>query len=191
MENKLLYKDDVKEYAKGYIQNALYFGIATAGALVATYFALDVLPLHIILACVAAVTLSMTIRNLWIVVLYRSVKIEIYIDRIETVMLGKRKTVYYNEVESFAIQQFPGDKKTVNMYVYYKDPNTGEKYQPTSNIKKISHTRFFRKYRLNRQRKKGYTLFKSKSSVTTKYYRELASLIGPHKCDNIDSLAIR
>lgn len=191
MENKLLYKDDVKEYAKENIQKALYFGIATAGALVATYFAVGSLPLHIILACVAAVTLSMTIRNLWMVALFRSVKIEIYIDRIETVVLGKRKTVYYNEVESFAIQQFPGDKKTVNMYIHYKDPNTGEKYQPTSNIKKISNARFFRKYRLNRQRKKGYTLFKSKSSVTTKYYRELASLIGPHKCDNIDSLAIR
>ena len=102
MENELLYKDDVKEYAKGYIQNALYFGIATVGALVATYFALDILPLHIILACVAAVTLSMTIRNLWIVVLFRSIKIEIYIDRIETVMLGKRKTIYYNEVDNFS-----------------------------------------------------------------------------------------
>lgn len=191
MENKLLYKDDVKEYAKGYIRNALYFGIATAGALAAAYFALDSLPMHIILACVAAGTLSMAIRNLWIVVLFRSVKTEIYVDHIETVMLGKRKIIYYYEVESFSIQQFLGDRKTINMYIYYKDPKTGEKYQPTSNIKKLSNARFFEKYRLNRQRKKGYILFKSKSSVTTKYYHELASLIGPHKCENIDSLAIR
>ena len=125
----MLYKDDVKEYAKENIQNALYFGIATVGALVATYFALDILPLHIILACVAAVTLSMTIRNLWMVALFRSVKIEIYVDRVEYSRAGKKMIIPYSDVESFSIQPFLADRKIVKIQIGNRDPYTGEKYK--------------------------------------------------------------
>ena len=191
MENKLLYKDDVKEFAKENIQKALYFGIATAGALVATYFALDILPLHIILACVAAVTLSLATYNIYVAVMVRSMKIEIYVDRIEYSRAGKKMTIPYSDVESFSIQPFLADRKIVKIQIGNRDPYTGEKYENKPIVKTTKVPVLFNKQGINKVKKKGFACVSMRTTMPTKYYHELASLIGPHKCENIDSLAIR
>ena len=190
MENKLLYKDDVKEYAKENVIIALLFGCATIVALALSYVALETLAMHIIFACIAAVTLSLAIYNIYVVAMVRSMKIEIYVDRVEYSRAGKKMTIPYSDVESFSIQPFLADRRIVKIQIGNRDPYTGEEYKNKPIVKTTKVPVLFNKQRINKEKKKGFVCVSMRTTMPTKYYHELASLIGPHKCVNIDALEI-
>ena len=191
MENKLLYKEDFKVHAKENVIIVLLFGCATIVALALSYVALETLAVHIIFACIAAVTLSLAIYNIYVVAMVRSMKIEIYVDRVEYSRAGKKMTIPYSDVESFSIQPFLADRRIVKIQIGNRDPYTGEKYKNKPIVKTTKVPVLFNKQRINKEKKKGFACVSMRTTMPTKYYHELASLIGPHKCDNIDSLAIR
>ena len=191
MENKLLYKEDFKVHAKENVIIALLFGCATIVALALSYVALETLAVHIIFACIAAGTLSIMIYQMRIVIVVRSIRLEIYLDHFKLSRCGRSKEVFYADIDRFAIKPGMGDMKVIEVLSLAIDPNTGKKYEQKPGDEYIKPTKLSRKIKQVQKKGKNFLVKGRGSSFATKYYRELASLIGPHKCDNIDSLAIR
>ena len=191
MENKLLYKEDFKVHAKENVIIVLLFGCATIVALALSYVALETLAVHIIFACIAAVTLSLMIYQIRIVIVVRSLRLEIYLDHFKLSRCGRSKEVFYADIDRFVIKPGMGDMKVIEILSIAIDPNTGKKYEQKPGDEYIKPTKLSRKIKQVQKKGKNFLVKGRGTSFATKYYHELASLIGPHKCDNIDSLAIR
>ena len=191
MENKLLYKEDFKVHAKENVIIALLFGCATIVALALSYVALETLAVHIIFACIAAGTLSIMIYQMRIVIAVRSLRLEIYLDHFKLSRCGRSKEVFYADIDRFVIKLGMGDMKVIEILSIAIDPNTGKKYELKSGDEYINLTKVSGKSKHKQKKGKNFLVKGRGTSFATKYYRELASLIGPHKCVNIDSLEIR